>query len=69
MWLTYLCRVGAQTGLGGETLAADGAVERPVLGSFHLGVMITEVLLQVGQLYKSSTALGQVTPVGSFACK
>jgi len=60
--------VGAQTGLGGETLAADGAVERPVFGPFHLGVVVTEMLLQVGQLYESSSALGQVASVRPFSC-
>lgn len=60
--------MGAQTGLGGETLAADGAVERSVLGPLHLGVVVAEVLLQIGQLYESSSAFGQVTSVRSFAC-
>lgn len=65
---SFLSRVGAQTGLGGETFAADGAVERPVFGPLHLGIVVAEMLLQIGQLYESSSALGQVASVRSFSC-
>jgi len=65
----HLSRVGAQTGLGGETFATDGAVERPVFGPLHLGVVVAEMLLQIGQLYESSSALGQMASVRSFSCK
>lgn len=65
---THLGRMCAQTGFRGETFAADGAVKRPVFGPFHLGVVVPEMLLQIGQLYESSSALGQVTSVRSFSC-
>lgn len=66
---SHLSRVGAQTGLGGKTLAAYGAVERPVFGPLHLGVVVPEMLLQIGQLYESSSALGQMASVRSFSCE
>lgn len=50
----------AQTGLSGEPFAADITVERPVLGAFHLCVVVAQVLLQIGQLDKCASALGQV---------
>lgn len=65
---SHLSRVGAQTGLSGETLATYGAVKRPVFGPLHLGVVVPEMLLQVRQLYESSSTLGQVASVRSFSC-
>lgn len=38
-----------------------------VLGSLHLSVVIPQVLLQVRELDKGASALGQVTLVGPFA--
>lgn len=58
----------AQAGLGGEALAADVAVERPVLGALHLGVVVAQVLLQVGQLDEGAAALGQMALVRALAC-
>jgi hypothetical protein len=46
-WGCYLGGVRPEAGLCGESLPADGAVERPVLGSLHLGVMVPQVLLKV----------------------
>jgi hypothetical protein len=42
--------VGAEGGLGGEALAADVAVERPVLEPFQLRLVVPEMLLEVRQL-------------------
>lgn len=58
--------MGSKGGLGGETFAADGALEGPVLGSLQLGVVVTQVLLQVGQLDEGPAALGHVTSVRSL---
>jgi len=41
----HLSCVGAQTGLGGETFATDGAVEWPVFGPLYLSIVIAEMLL------------------------
>lgn len=37
--------VRAQTGLGGESFAANIAVEGTVLGSLHLGIVVPQMLL------------------------
>ena len=39
-YMTDLRRVGSEAGLRGEALAADVAVERPVLRALHLRVVI-----------------------------
>jgi hypothetical protein len=59
--------MGSETGLGGEPFAADVAVEWPVLGSLHLGVVIAKVLLQVGQLDERASAVGKVAFVRTLA--
>lgn len=64
--MAYFRRVGAQTGLGGEAFAADVAVERAVFGALHLGVVISQVLLQVRQLDERPPAVGKVTFVWTF---
>ena len=64
----YLGRVGAQGGFGSEAFAAYGTLERPVLGSFQLGIVVAEVLLQVGQLDKGSSTFRHVATVGSLTC-
>lgn len=56
-YMTDLRRVGPQAGLGGEALAADVALERPVLGALHLRVVIPEVLLEIRQLDKGPAAV------------
>lgn len=38
--MAYFRRMRSETGLRGETFAADVAVERSVFGSLHLGVVI-----------------------------
>lgn len=45
--LQLLRRVGTKAGFCGEAFAADVAMERPVLRPFHLGVVISKVLLQI----------------------
>lgn len=45
--MTDLRRVGTKAGFCGEAFAADVAMERPVLRPFHLGVVISKVLLQI----------------------
>lgn len=65
--LTYLGRVRPQTRLGREALAADVTVERPVFRALHLGIVVAQVLLQIGQLDEGATAFGQVALVGTFA--
>lgn len=66
---TDLCRVRSETALGGETLATDVAVEGPVLGPLHLGVVVAEVLLQVRQLDEGAPAVWEVAFVGALAWK
>jgi len=58
--------VSAERRLCGEALATDGTLERPVLGPLQLGVVVPQVLLQVGQLDESPAAFGHVTTVRSF---
>lgn len=65
---SYLRGVRSERALRGEALAADVAVEGPVLGALHLGVVVAEVLLQVGELDEGAPALGQVALVGPLAC-
>lgn len=65
-YMAYFRRVGAQTGFGGEAFAADVAVERAVFGALHLGVVISQVLLQVRQLDERPPAVGKVTFVWTF---
>ena len=59
--------MGPETALSGESLATDVAVKGPVFQSFNLGLVVPEVLLQVGQLDERSATLGNVTFVGSLA--
>lgn len=56
-YMTDLRRVGTEAGLRGETLAADVAVERPVLRPLHLSVVIPQVLLQIRQLDEGPPAV------------
>lgn len=56
--MAYFRRVRPEAGLGGETLAADVAVEGTVLGALHLGVVVPQVLLQVRQLDEGAPAVG-----------
>lgn len=65
--VTYLGRVRPETRLGGETLAAEIAVERAALGPLDLGVVVAKVLLQVRQLDERSAALRQVAFVRALA--
>ena len=60
--------VGAQRGLGGESFAADGALEGPVLGALQLGVVVAQVLLQVRQLDEGPAALRNVASVRTLTC-
>lgn len=55
--------------LSGETLAADVAVERSVLRPFHLGVVVAQMLLKIGQLDEGAAALWEVAFVGTFTWK
>ena len=55
--------MGAQAALGGEPLAADLAVERPVLHALDLRIVVPQVLLQVRQLDEGAAALGVVALV------
>lgn len=59
--------VRTQAGLGGKTFTTNIAVKRPVLGPLRLAVVISKVLLQVGQLNESTTTLGHMAFVGAFA--
>lgn len=65
---SYLGGVRSERALRCEALAADVAVEGPVLGALDLGVMVAKVLLQVGELDEGPPALGQVALVGPLAC-
>lgn len=56
-YMTDLRRMGTEAGLRGETLAADVAVERPVLRPLHLSVVIPQVLLQIRQLDEGPPAV------------
>lgn len=64
----YLGRVSPQARLRGESFSADVAVERSVLRTFHLCVMIAQMLLEVAELDEGATTLRQVALVGPLAC-
>lgn len=55
--MTDLRRVSTEAGLRGEALAADVAVERPILRPLHLSVVIPQVLLQIRQLDEGPPAV------------
>lgn len=67
--MTDLGRVCSETAFGSEPFSADIAVERPVLSPFDLRVVIAQVLLEVGQLDKSSPAIWEVTLVRPLTCE
>lgn len=56
-YMTDLRRVSTEAGLRGEALAADVAVERPILRPLHLSVVIPQVLLQIRQLDEGPPAV------------
>ena len=55
--------MSAERGLGGEPFAANGALERPVLGPLQLGVVIAQMLLQIRQLDERAAALRYVAAI------
>lgn len=65
--MAYFRSVRPQTRLRGESFAADGTVEGSVLRPFHLGVVIPQVLLEIGQLDEGSPAVRKVALVWTFA--
>ena len=56
-----------EAALGSEPLAADVAVEGPVFQPLYLGLVVPEVLLQVGQLDEGPATVRDVTLVGSLS--
>ena len=56
-----------EAALGSEPLAADVAVEGSVFQPLNLRLVITKVLLQVGQLDERSPTLRNVTFVGALS--
>lgn len=68
-YMAYFRRMRPKTRLGGESLSANRTVEGPIFGPFHLGVVVAEVLLQVGQLDEGSSAIRQVTLVRPLSYK
>ena len=67
--LTHLASVGSQTALRGKSLSTDVAVKRPVLQSLDLRLVVSKVLLKVGQLDEGPTTLWYVALVRTLACK
>ena len=67
--LTHLASVGSQTALSGKSLSTDVAVERPVFQSLDLRLVVSKVLLKVGQLDEGPTTLWDVALVWTLACK
>ena len=67
--LTHLASVGSQTALSGKSLSTDVAVERPVFQSLDLRLVVSKVLLKVGQLDEGPTTLWYVALVLTLACK
>ena len=61
--------MGSQTALRGKSLSTDVAVERPVLQSLDLRLVVSKVLLKVGQLDEGPTTLWYVALVRTLACK
>lgn len=57
-YMTDLRRVSPEAGLRCKALPADVTVERPVLRSFHLRVVIPQVLLQIRELDEGTAAVG-----------
>lgn len=64
--MAYFGRVRAQAGLGREPFTADVAVERSVFRTLDLRVVVAQMLLQIRQLDKGPSALGQMTLVRTF---
>ena len=67
--LTHLASVSPQTALRGKSLSTDVAVERPVFQSLDLRLVVSKVLLKVGQLDEGPTTLWDVALVRTLACK
>jgi len=65
---TVLSSVSSEAALRGEPLAADVAVEGPVLQPLDLALVVAQVLLQVRQLDEGPPALGDVAFVRSLSC-
>lgn len=59
--------VSPQTAIRREALAAYVAVEGSAPGAFHLAVMISQMLLQVGQLDECPATFGDMALVGPLA--
>lgn len=59
--------MSAQTRLGSESLAADVAVKWTVLGALYLGIVVSQMLLQVRELNEGASTFGQMTLVRPFA--
>lgn len=58
--------MGAQARFGCKTFSTDVAVKGSIFGPFDLSVVVSEVLLQIGELYKGSTAVWQVAFIRTF---
>jgi len=63
-----LASVGSQTAFRGKSLSTDVAVERPVFQSLDLRLVVSKVLLKVGQLDEGPTTLWDVALVRTLAC-
>ena len=63
---TYFAIMCPHRGLGGETFTTNCTVERAIFQPLQLGLVVPQMLLQVGQLNKGSTAIRHVAFVRTF---
>ena len=66
---TYFAIMCPHRGLGGETFTTNCTVERAIFQPLQLGLVVPQMLLQVGQLNKGSTAIRHVAFVRTFTYK
>ena len=66
---TYFAIMRPHRGLGGETFTTNCTVERAIFQPLQLGLVVPQMLLQVGQLNEGSTAIRHVAFVRTFTYK
>ena len=64
--MAYFRSMRPQAGFRGKAFSADCTMEGPVFGPFDLSVVVSEVLLEVGELDEGPAAVREVALVGPF---
>lgn len=67
-YMAYFRRMRSETGLSRESFSADVTMERTIFCPFYLSIVIPQVLLEVGELDKSATAVRQMAFVRPLTC-